>query len=174
MMWLNRLSTRQRIVAGAAGAICVLLLALGGYQLARAAGTSSPATRQATSRTGTEIRVQVDGAVAKPGVYRLTSEDRMEQAIKAAGGFTKEADTTNVNLAQKLRDEQRIVVPAQKTPTMVPSPTSRPATATPAPSATPRQSSTPAATATTPPAVSSPTPAIVETATPNQTAGAPS
>ena len=59
-----------------------------------------------------EIRVHVEGAVLQPGVYRLAQGDRVEEAIKAAGGLAPNADDTRLNLAQRLRDEQRLDVPA--------------------------------------------------------------
>lgn len=59
-----------------------------------------------------EIRVQVDGAVEQPGVYRLAQGDRVEDAIKAAGGLTTQADATRLKLAERVRDEQRLDVPA--------------------------------------------------------------
>jgi competence ComEA-like helix-hairpin-helix protein len=58
-----------------------------------------------------EIRVQVAGAVAQPGVYKLSQGDRVEDAIKAAGGLTSEADGARLNLAQRVRDEQKLDVP---------------------------------------------------------------
>ena len=59
-----------------------------------------------------EIRVHVDGAVAQPGVYKLAQGDRVEDAIKAAGGLASHADQTRLNMAQRVRDEQRLDVPA--------------------------------------------------------------
>ena len=59
-----------------------------------------------------EIRVHVDGAVLQPGVYRLAQGDRVEEAIKAAGGLAPHADQSKLNLSQRVRDEQRLDVPA--------------------------------------------------------------
>jgi len=44
-------------------------------------------------------------------VYRLTQEDRVEDAIRAAGGLAPNADGARLNLAQRVRDEQRLDVP---------------------------------------------------------------
>ncbi|MBI2012688.1 ComEA family DNA-binding protein [Candidatus Curtissbacteria bacterium] len=63
-----------------------------------------------TGGTG-EIVVHVDGAVAAPGVYKLTTDSRIGDAIKAAGGFAKDADTAKVNLAAKIADGQKILIP---------------------------------------------------------------
>lgn len=59
----------------------------------------------------TEVYVDVDGAVASPGVYRLKDGARVSQAIDAAGGLTAEADVTGLNRASKVADGQKIYVP---------------------------------------------------------------
>lgn len=61
---------------------------------------------------GGDIVVHVDGAVAKPGVYRLGSGARVVEAIAAAGGLSREAERKNINLAAKVSDGQKIYVPA--------------------------------------------------------------
>jgi competence protein ComEA len=55
--------------------------------------------------------VDVAGAVAHPGVYRLTPGSRIVDALLAAGGMTGEADLDALNKAAPLRDGQRIYVP---------------------------------------------------------------
>lgn len=59
----------------------------------------------------TEMYVDVDGAVASPGVYRLKDGARVSQAIDAAGGLTPDADVTGLNRASKVADGQKIYVP---------------------------------------------------------------
>ena len=59
----------------------------------------------------TEVYVDIDGAVASPGVYRLQDGARVSQAIDAAGGLTAEADVTGLNRAAKVTDGQKIYVP---------------------------------------------------------------
>ncbi|MBM4432052.1 MAG: ComEA family DNA-binding protein [Chloroflexi bacterium] len=74
------------------------------------------------------IRVYVSGAVARPGVYALSWDDRIEQAIAAAGGAVADADLLRVNLAERLHDEQQVYVPLKDEgatpilPTPVPNP----------------------------------------------------
>jgi competence protein ComEA len=63
------------------------------------------------SPTPIPIVVYVTGAVQRPGVFSLPRESRMVDAIKIAGGFAEGADLNQVNLAQLLVDEQRIIVP---------------------------------------------------------------
>lgn len=55
--------------------------------------------------------VDIDGAVKYPGVYRLTSEKRISDAIEAAGGLADDADVSTVNRASKVIDGQKIHIP---------------------------------------------------------------
>lgn len=58
-----------------------------------------------------QLKVYITGAVARPGVYTLQEGSRVEDAVKAAGGATTDADLSAINLAQRLRDEGYINVP---------------------------------------------------------------
>lgn len=55
--------------------------------------------------------VDIKGAITSPGVYEMKEGDRVTDIINLAGGFTKEANETEINLAQKLQDEMVIIVP---------------------------------------------------------------
>lgn len=56
--------------------------------------------------------VHICGEVMKPGVYELPAQSRIYEAVEAAGGFTKEASESYVNLAQVLEDGCKIEIPA--------------------------------------------------------------
>lgn len=58
-----------------------------------------------------EIKVYVTGFVKSPGVYTMREGDRIDDAIKMAGGALDGADLSDINLAEKLKDEQMIKVP---------------------------------------------------------------
>lgn len=58
-----------------------------------------------------EVVVHVAGAVSSPGVYTLPADSRVDDAVRAAGA-TADADLSQLNLAQKLADGQKITVPA--------------------------------------------------------------
>jgi competence protein ComEA len=61
------------------------------------------------------LLVDVVGAVARPGLYRLPRGDRVYNAIAAAGGLTAHADPTRLpNLAGRLKDGEQIKVPFAK------------------------------------------------------------
>ncbi|MDQ0481561.1 helix-hairpin-helix domain-containing protein [Guptibacillus hwajinpoensis] len=57
------------------------------------------------------IMVDVKGAVINPGVYEMESLSRVKDVITRAGGFVKDADQTQLNLAGKVTDEMVIYVP---------------------------------------------------------------
>lgn len=54
--------------------------------------------------------VDVKGEVTSPGVYQLEENQRVEDAIAAAEGFTKQADELQINLSEKVHDEMMIYV----------------------------------------------------------------
>lgn len=61
-----------------------------------------------------ELIVEVSGAVENPGVYKLKSGDRVEDALIAAGGISAGADRVwmekMVNRAAKITDGQKIYI----------------------------------------------------------------
>lgn len=57
------------------------------------------------------IQVQVEGAVAAPGVYVMDEDSRLMDALAAAGGLLPEADWSGLNLAANLYDTQKIEIP---------------------------------------------------------------
>lgn len=57
------------------------------------------------------IWVHVCGAVRRPGVYELRAGSRVYEAVRAAEGFTAEADQDYVNQAQELADGVKLVIP---------------------------------------------------------------
>ena len=63
------------------------------------------------------IKVDVEGAVARPGIYELAVGSRMEDLLTKAGGLSAEADrewvAKSLNRAQKLTDGAKVYVPKQ-------------------------------------------------------------
>ncbi|HIE09936.1 MAG TPA: ComEA family DNA-binding protein [Armatimonadetes bacterium] len=57
------------------------------------------------------ILVHVTGAVKRPGVYELPEGARVLDAIRKAGGPTKDADLDKINLADFLSDGEKVLVP---------------------------------------------------------------
>ncbi len=59
----------------------------------------------------TNILVHVSGCVKNNKVVTLPEGSRINDAIEAAGGLTKDADLTNINLAYILEDGEKIYIP---------------------------------------------------------------
>lgn len=60
-----------------------------------------------------QIVVDVDGAVAHPGLYKLPPGSRVQAALAAAGGLSPQADAHRINRAAKLHDGQKLYVLSQ-------------------------------------------------------------
>lgn len=54
--------------------------------------------------------VHICGQVKEPGVYELPEGSRVFEAVEAAGGFTGEAASEALNLAEKITDGMKIIV----------------------------------------------------------------
>ena len=57
-----------------------------------------------------EIYVDIKGAIQKPGVYSVKENSRVKDVIEKAGGLTKYADTSVLNLSKQVQDEMVIII----------------------------------------------------------------
>ncbi len=112
---LERLHGRRRELLAAAAIVALALPA--GRWLADA---GAPAPARPLVRTPVQapapapapaLVVDVAGAVRRPGLYRLPPGSRVADALSRAGGPTRRADTSLVNLAAPLADGIQVVVP---------------------------------------------------------------
>lgn len=78
--------------------------------------TAEVATDATKERAETMIYVDIKGAVKVPGIYQLKNQQRIWDALALAGGVSEEADTTQVNYAQKVKDQMIIYVPKKGEP----------------------------------------------------------
>lgn len=87
----------------------------GGAGLASSAGPASSggATSGGDAASSGQIVVDVDGAVAHPGLYKLPPGSRVQAALAAAGGLSPQADVHRINRAAKLHDGQKLYVLSQ-------------------------------------------------------------
>jgi competence protein ComEA len=69
-----------------------------------------------SASTPNTLVVHVAGAVNKPGVYSFPFDARVRDAIRKAGGPTKNADVNALNLAAWLEDGTKIEVPEKQKP----------------------------------------------------------
>lgn len=81
--------------------------------IATIVAAGAEATAAPDGRKGTPVVVDVSGAVKRPGVYTLSTEDRVEDALQQAGGATRKADLHQLNRAAKLEDGRQILVPTK-------------------------------------------------------------
>lgn len=109
--------TRWRLGAGAA--VVLVLGAVAGGVVQRMVADAQPAVVAATPvATGTtdaaaEVVVDVQGAVAHPGVYRLPAGSRVLDAIARAGGTVTDAAPGALNLARPVVDGEQVLVPTE-------------------------------------------------------------
>lgn len=61
-----------------------------------------------------EIYVHVDGEVKQPGLYKLASGSRVDEAIKLAGGLSDKASTRQLNFALLLKDGMKLYIPSKE------------------------------------------------------------
>src|SRR5205814_6602034 len=105
-------------------ALAVFVVVFGGVRLlerARGAPGGSPARltigppspAQGSASGGARLYVDVAGEVRRPGLYRVARGSRVAAAVRMAGGFTRRAEATQVNLAAPLQDGQQVIVPAR-------------------------------------------------------------
>lgn len=117
--WLRR--------SGWAYVLAAVALALVAWRLGSGGGGGQPAPEAAAATTAADAVaapaaravVHVAGEVRRPGVYRVGQGARALEAIERAGGPTRRADLSALNLAAPVQDGQQVVVPS-RTPRAAP------------------------------------------------------
>ena len=100
----------------------IALLAVAGSRLSGLGARQGPTTAAPLARldagagvaeagTAPALVVHVVGAVHRPGLFRLKDGSRVADAVVRAGGPTRRADLSAVNLAAPLADGQQVIVP---------------------------------------------------------------
>jgi competence protein ComEA len=105
--------TRSQALLGAALLIAALFLGgrfFVGTGTAKVEG-ASPAGGEIEVVAPARLVVHVVGAVRRPGLYRLKHGARIADAVRRAGGATRRADLSLVNLAAQISDGTQVVVP---------------------------------------------------------------
>ena len=102
--WLERYRIPLLIVCGFLFVVLVWAI------VDRAHDSARPLELVATDAPPGGLKVEVTGAVQKPGVYSFQPGARIADALAAAGGPSQDAALAGLNLASRLRDEQRLVV----------------------------------------------------------------
>ena len=111
-MKLPEISRRQAIV------VCVLALVLL-VTAGKLLGARQPVAQKRAARvklvaaaggSRAQLLIDVSGAVHRPGVYKLPTGSRVNDALLEAGGATGKADLTLINRAATLTDGQQVLV----------------------------------------------------------------
>ena len=96
-------------------AVVLVLLALGCAVVFSAVAPRGESTVVEPSAAAVPVTggifVHILGAVQAPGLYELREGDRAVDVVAAAGGFTDDADQSQLNLARFVTDGEQIVVP---------------------------------------------------------------
>lgn len=100
--------------------IAFIFIIIGIYQLSLYKPESSVEVITSEANASEEAKeetvvIDISGAVLHPGVYSFTSNTRIGDAIKKAGGLSNDADISyieqRVNLAQMIIDGQKLYIP---------------------------------------------------------------
>lgn len=114
MYELLPLARRRALLAVLAAIVAVVLAArhfIGEKERAQQAVAARVEPAAATEAP--RILVHVVGAVRRPGLYRLPERSRIADAVGRAGGATRRADLSAVNLAAPVSDGTQVVVPVR-------------------------------------------------------------
>ena len=80
------------------------------------AKTSDEIIKESNDNKSDDVKVKVDikGAIKKPGVYEVDNNKRVIDVINIAGGLNKNANTNYINLSSKVKDEMVIWIYTSK------------------------------------------------------------
>lgn len=81
-----------------------------GVSFSNISNETSNKDEKAENRHDEKIFVDVKGAVKHPGVFETTKDKRVKDLIEEAGGLLDDADTSTLNLSQKVKDQMVIYV----------------------------------------------------------------
>ena len=115
---------RQNVKSIILAFVCSLVLIIGGLfyfnqnktedysgvSFSNISNETNNKVEKAENRHDEKIFVDVKGAVKHPGVFETTKDKRVKDLIEEAGGLLDDADTSTLNLSQKVKDQMIIYV----------------------------------------------------------------
>lgn len=124
MDYFNKLETKYKLMIG--GVVAVLFLGISLRLIFKPQKeminthtqiSSSYAINQTSESSShpivDEMYVDIKGAVAKPGIYKVDATMRVLNVVELAGGFLKEADDKQINLSERVSDQMVIYIPKE-------------------------------------------------------------
>lgn len=114
---------QQHLLSLFLGLSGIVLVGYGGISLLSSSESSSAITfgvgnneqtATASAQDKRQLVIDIEGAVVRPGVYKLPLDTRLQDAFVAAGGLAEQADrvwvSKDVNLASLLHDGMKIYI----------------------------------------------------------------
>ena len=115
---------RQNVKSVILAFVCSLVLIIGGLfyfnknktedysgvSFSNISNETNNKDEKAENRHDEKIFVDVKGAVKHPGVFETTKDKRVKDLIEEAGGLLDDADTSTLNLSQRVKDQMVIYV----------------------------------------------------------------
>ena len=115
---------RQNVKSVILAFVCSLVLIIGGLfyfnknktedysgvSFSNISNETNNKDEKAEDKHDEKIFVDVKGAVKHPGVFETTKDKRVKDLIEEAGGLLDDADTSTLNLSQKVKDQMIIYV----------------------------------------------------------------
>ena len=102
------------------GAVVLAVVVIGVRGMGGGGGSGPPPeatlpvqSAAAAATQSAQVTVHVAGAVLRPGVYRLRRGERVDDAVRRAGGPARRADLSAVNLAAVVEDGRQVLVPVR-------------------------------------------------------------
>ncbi|KRO00205.1 helix-hairpin-helix domain-containing protein [Companilactobacillus kimchiensis] len=107
--------------------ILIVVVATSGYFLMHKTASTQPvknelrteikpakkvATKEKPAKANVLV-VDIQGAVKKSGVYRVKNGAIVQEVLQMAGGLNSNADTKQINQAQRVTDQMQVYVPYQ-------------------------------------------------------------
>ena len=94
--------------------ICIIIILMASLSIFIQSRQKNERGNSNNSNNSNNIGVYVTGEIVNPGVYYLNEGARLYQLIDIAGGLSDTADINKLNLAQSLKDSDKIVIPKKE------------------------------------------------------------
>lgn len=94
--------------------ICIIIILMASLSIFIQSRQKNERGNSNNSNNSNNIGVYVTGEIVNPGVYYLNEGARLYQLIDIAGGLSDTADINKLNLAQSLKDSDKIEIPKKE------------------------------------------------------------